>query len=146
MASTVRGDHLRQQNDDTRINRPQDINDVPDIGDRAGDTLPAAEIVVSDVEKHDIGFSRRGPVLDVGKNLVGLPTGMPFVVHVEIGIGRRPVAHSMPGSDEIYPIAVVDQQMPEIVPITGEPRVGLGNGIAERHDLEGGTRIRSGGS
>ncbi len=65
---------------------------------------------------------------------------MPFMIHVEIGISRRAVAHPVLRADEINAIALVDQQMPEIVPVAIEPLTRFGNGIAERHDLDGGVR------
>src|SRR5689334_3690398 len=60
---------------------------------------------------------------------------MPFMIHIEVGTGGRPVADSMLGSYQVDAIPFVEHPMPEIIAITVQTLTRRGDGISQRHNF-----------
>ena len=90
---------------------------MPDIGNRAGDALPLAEIVRANVQQNDIRRRLCRPHLNVYQDFIRSPSRVPLVIHVEIGIRRWAVTYSVQGTNKIDSIVFIEQQVPQVIPI-----------------------------
>jgi hypothetical protein len=52
---------------------------------------------------------------------------MALMIHVEIRVRRSAIADPMLRTDEIHVVALVDQEVPKIVPVALEPLARLGD-------------------
>jgi hypothetical protein len=86
-------------------------------------------VVRADVQQHRVGGEGLQPAHDVGVDLVDAPARVPFVV-VVAQAGRSVELRS----DEVDPVAVAIEALPEADPVAAGHLGSFGDGVTERHD------------